>query len=349
MKRRRVTSLDVAKRAGVSRTTVSLVLNNIRRIQISEETRQKVLLAAEELGYVPNAAAQALARRRTQTIGLVLTRNPHHIAFDAFINQILEGLIHSVHHYELRLLFDIVEPEHQLEAYLQLAHAHSIDGLILSGPRSDDEALRTLEQVDFPVVLMGHLPGADFYSVDVDNRAAARMAVEHLLGLGYTRVACITNADLSYTAAEERLLGYRQALEAADLRYDSRLVRYGDFTTQSGYQQMSDLLGSASEIQAVFCASDTVALGAKAAIRERGIDIPEGIALVGFDDLPFTRYIEPPLTTVRLPAQEIARRASEILLKLLRGEPPPERHVILETELVVRSSCGAVLKGRSQS
>ncbi len=349
MKRRRVTSLDVAKRAGVSRTTVSLVLNNIRRIQISEATRRKVLRAADELGYVPNAAAQALARRRAQTIGLVLTRSPHHIAFDAFIDEILEGLIHAVHLYGLTLLFDIVEPEHQIEAYLQLAHAHRIDGLILSGPRSDDEALRTLEQVDFPVVLMGHLPGASFYSVDVDNRAAARIAVEHLLGLGYTRVACITNADLSYTAAEERLLGYRQALEAADLLYDSRLVRFGDFTTQSGYEQMGDLLGSANDLQAVFCASDTVALGAKAAIKEQGIGIPEEIALVGFDDLPFTRYIDPPLTTVHLPAQEIARQASEILLRLLKGETPPERHVILETELVVRRSCGAGLKDGNRS
>ena len=344
MKQKRVTGLDVAKHAGVSRTTVSLVLNNIRRVQISEETRQKVLQAADELGYVPNAAAQALARRRAQTIGLVLTRSPHHIAFDVFINEILKGLIHSIHRYKLRLLLDIVEPEHRAEAYLQLVQAHQIDGLILSGPRSNDDALRVLEQVEFPVVLMGHLPDGRFYSVDVDNNAAANMAVEHLLSLGYTQIACITHADRSYIAVEERLRGYRQALESAGLDYRAQLVRYGDFSTQSGHEQMNDLLNGTTRLEAVFCTSDTVALGAKAAIRERGFNIPRDIALVGFNDLPFARYIEPPLTTVHLPAQEIAQRASEILIKLLNGELPDEKHVVLGTELVVRSSCGAGLK-----
>jgi LacI family transcriptional regulator len=142
MSAKRITSSDVAKQAGVSRTTVSLVLNDVEGIQISDETRTRVIQAAKQLGYVPDAAAQALVSRRAQSIGLILTRNPHHISSDAFLNQILDGLITAAHEHSIRLLIDIVEVEHQQKAYQELVRANRIDGLILSGPRFDDEALR---------------------------------------------------------------------------------------------------------------------------------------------------------------------------------------------------------------
>jgi LacI family transcriptional regulator len=257
-----VTSQDVADAAGVSRTTVSLVLNNVEGIQISEETRQKVVAIARELGYVPDAAARALASRRAQIIGLVLTRSPHHITSDAFLTQILDGLIGIVHAHGLRLLIDIVEPQHQKEAYLQLVRSKHIDGLILSGPRFDDEALQDLEEQSFPTVLMGQLPGTNICSVDVDNCTAAQMAVEHLISLGHERIACITNASPSYTAAADRLNGYRDALHASGLPYDENLVRYGDFSLQSGYRQMQSLLDSDVQFTAAFVASDEVLIGA---------------------------------------------------------------------------------------
>jgi LacI family transcriptional regulator len=303
---KRVTSSQVAEKAGVSRTTVSLVLNNVQGVQISDETRGRVIEAVLELGYVPNAAAQALASRRAQIIGLILTRNPHHISSDAFLNQILDGLITAAHEHSIRLLIDIVEVQHQKKAYLELVRAKRIDGLILSGPRFNDEALVSLEQERFPTVLMGQLPETDFYSVDIDNYAAAKQAVTHLINLGHERIACITNARPSYTAAAERLRGYRQALESQNLAYDEDLVRYGDFDPESGYQQMMDLLAGKNHISAVFVASDVVAIGAKAALVEQGLKIPQDIALVGFDDVPLARYLDPPLTTVRLPASELA-------------------------------------------
>ena len=340
---KRVTSQDVARQAGVSRTTVSLVLNDVQGIQISEETRRRVIATAEEMGYVPEASAQALASRRVKIIGLLLTRSPHHIASDTFLTQILDGLIEIAHQRGLRLLIDLIQAQHQKEAYLQLVRSKRIDGVILTGPRFDDEALRLLEQEGFPTVMMGQLPGVEGCSVDVDNCTAARRAVTHLIELGHRRIACITNAALYYTAAEERLQGYRQALEGAGIEYDPQLVRYGDFDPDSGYREMMDLLEQSPVgkpgFSAAFVASDVVAFGAKAAIRDKGMNVPREIALVGFDDVPISRYTDPPLTTVKLPARELGRVAGEYLVRIMDGEQLQGTRVLLDTQLVIRESC----------
>jgi LacI family transcriptional regulator len=200
--------------------------------------------------------------------------------------------------------------------------------------------MRSLEKDGFPTVLMGQLPGSSFCSVDVDNCAAARKAVAHLLELGHRRIGCITNAPLSYTAAD-RLLGYRQALEQAGITPDQNLVRYGNFDPESGYIQMSSLLDVQPAIRAVFVASDVITFGAMRAIRERGLSIPGDVALVGFDDVPFARYVDPPLTTVSLPAAELARISCKILFELIHKDHPTARNVLLDTHLVVRQSSGA--------
>ncbi len=339
---RRVTSQDVAKRAGVSRTTVSLVLNRVEGVQISEKTRKRVIRIADELGYVPEAAAQALASRRSQFIGLILSRNPEHIATDAFLSQIIHSLVEMVRQNGMRLLIDIVEDTRHRDSYLELAWGRRIDGILLSGPRVDDQALMTLERDGFPTVLMGELPNTTFCSVDVDNRAAAEMAVAHLLKLGHRRIACITNASLAYTAAVERLAGYRRALASASLPFDPQLVRYGDFGPESGRLKMADLLTLDDPPSAVFVASDVVAFGAMNAIREHGMRVPEDIAVVGFDDVPFARYVDPPLTSIHLPAVDLTRQAVELLLQLIRRDEPYERNVVLDSHLVVRASCGAL-------
>lgn len=336
----RITSRDVAKLAGVSRTTVSFVLNNVTDVQISEETRQRVLAAAQELGYEPDAAAQALASRRSQIVGLVIVRSTHQVSTDVFLNQMLNGLVAAVQANRLRLLVDIVEQEHQARAYLNLVRANRIDGLILAGPRVDDVALQDLVEQRFPTVLIGELPGAPFASVDVDNRAAACQAVAHLLSLGYTRVACLTNAPRMYGAPIERLLGYQDALEAAGLPYDEALVGYGDFDPDSGYRQMKQLLEVTPPIRAVFVASDVVAIGAIAAIRERGLRIPQDVAVVGYDDIPLAPYLCPPLTTVHLPAFDLGYQSIELLVRLIRRETLETANLRLPTSLVVRASCG---------
>ncbi len=178
--------------------------------------------------------------------------------------------------------------------------------------------------------------------MDVDNRAAAKQAVLHLVGLGHRRIACITNANAIYAAPNDRLQGYQDALIETGIDFDPTLVRHGDFDPESGYLQMNSLLDLAIRPTAVFVASDVVAFGAMAAIRERGLQIPNDIALVGFDDIPFSRYIEPSLTTIHLPIPELARCASDMLIGLIRDEQPVNPQVLLSANLIVRKSCGAV-------
>ena len=338
MPENRVTSQDVANLAGVSRTTVSLVLNEVEGINISPKTRQKVRDAAEKLGYIPNATAQALATRRARAIGLVMTRSPHHIASDTFLPQILGGLLDIVKQHKLRLLIESVEVEHQDRVYLELARAKHIDGMILLTPRIDDTGLKKLEEVEVPSVLIGKLTESNLFSVDVDNRLAAQKAVEHLLELGHTQIACISNAPPSYSAAPERVLGYKDALVAANINPDDGLIQYADFDPQSGFDCMRALLTSGKEFTAAFVGSDNVAMGAKSALRDAGLEIPLDVSIVGFDDIPWAQYSDPPLTTIRLPAQELASEACMLLLDLMKGSVPGERNLILDTELVVRKS-----------
>ena len=338
MPKKRVTSQDVANLAGVSRTTVSFVLNDVKGFNISPETRQKVQDAAESLSYVPDASAQALASRRAKAIGLVMTRDPHHIASDAFLPQIISGLMEVIKDNKLRLLIEYVEVEHQDRAYLELARAKHIDGMILLTPRIDDVGLKKLEQVDIPTVLMGHLEGSNLYSVDVDNQVAAEQGVQHLLDLGHTKIACISNAPPSYAASPDRVIGYKNALLAAGITPNESLIRYADFDPESGYIQMKSLLESGNKFTAIFVASDNVAMGAKAALREAGLRIPEDISLVGFDDIPWAQYADPPLTTVHLQAEEMARKACLVLMDLLQGNEPKEKQQIIETHLVLRKS-----------
>jgi DNA-binding LacI/PurR family transcriptional regulator len=345
LSQKRVTSKDVARLAGVSRTTVSFVLNNVASAQISPETRQKVLQAAIELGYVPDAAAQSLASGRSKIIGLVLNRSPHHFVTDAYITQVLNVLVVEARKHDMRLLLEIVEDSHPKETYLNLAISKRIDGIIFSGPRFDDLALQTLFEYGFPTVVMGKLPGTLFPYIDIDNRAAAYQAVAHLLKLGHTRIACITNAALSYTAAVERLQGYRDALQDYHVPYDPALVRHGDFDPESGFVQMSSLLQQRPLPTAVFAASDVVAMGVIAAIKEHRLAIPGDIALVGFDDVPLARYLDPPLTTIRLPTARMAQMASDMVIDLIHRKEPKEKYVLLDTELVIRKSCGAAQRG----
>ncbi len=337
----RPTSRDVARLAGVSRTTVSLVLNNVPDVHISPETRQRVLEAARQLGYYPDASARRLVSGKTHTIALVWHRGPDQMYRDAFLPGLLQGVTRAARRYGYYVLFRPIEPDEPDDAYVELARGRHTDGLILSGPRSDDAALTQLYQDQFPLVLHGQLPDTDIPSVDVDNVQGARIAVEHLLRLGHRRIGMITNAPLAYTASQQRLEGYRRSLEGWGLPYDENLVRYGNFDEESGLRAMERLLTLNPRPTAVFVASDMVAIGALRALREHNLRVPEEIALVGFDNIAAARFITPALTTVHVPAFGLGWAAAELLIRIIEGDQPAETQVRLETELIVRESCGA--------
>ena len=335
-RRRRPTSADVASRAGVSRTTVSLVLND-RSESIPETTRRRVLEAARELGYHPDHSARGLAGGRSQTLALVLRQSAEQVAGDALLAETLRGLATAARSASFRVL---VEPLTPGEAtYGDLVRSGRADGLVVSGPLFDDPELADLVADGFPIVIQGHLPGASAPSVDVDNEASARLAVDHLLELGHRRIACITNAALTYTAAADRLAGYREALATAGVPAAAELVEEGAFDAASGHRAMTRIL-ERGRPDAVFAASDVVALGAIGALRGAGLRVPDDVSIVGFDDVPLAAYFDPPLTSIRVPAYDLGLAAGHALLDRIAGREVPSR-TLLPTELIVRASTGS--------
>ena len=343
MGRRQAKSQDVAKLAGVSRTTVSFVLNEVPGVKISAETRQRVLQAARELNYYPTAAARSLASGKTRRIGLILGQGKDRLAADAFLPTFLQGITASVNRRSYLLVVQLSEAVSTHEAYSRLIREQQVDGLILSGPRSDNQILDELAEDEFPLILHGRLEGRGFPWVDVDNKAGGYLATNHLIGLGHRRIGFISNAPLSYAGADERFAGYRAALGEHDIPLDQDLVQTAAFVPQSGRTAMGALLSLPDRPTAVFAASDVVAIGAMGAAQDAGLRIPEDMAIVGFDDIFLAAHICPPLTTVRVPAYGLGWTAADVLITLIEGEEDVSS-VTLETELVVRESCGAYLQ-----
>lgn len=338
MAKKRITSQDVADLANVSRTTVSLVLNNVDGANIPQSTREKVYQAVQELGYVPNASARALASQRARAIGLVMTRSPAHIASDAFLPKIIAGLLEEIKEQNFRLLIEIVEDDQQ-DAYVKLSQAKHIDGMIILTPNVADKRIEQLHKLGIPTVLFGALPGHTLPFVQIDNQSAAKTATQHLLDQGHKEIAFITNAHPSYSSAQDRLIGYQEALEEAGIQVNDDLIEYGDFSPGSGFLAMQKILEKDIPFSAVFVASDNVALGVKSALSKADMYIPDDISMVGFDDLPWAAYSNPPLTTIHLPAHQMAAQASQLLLDIIHGNEVDQTGIILETELIVRQSC----------
>lgn len=341
MKLKRPTSLEVAKLAGVSRSTVSFVLNHVEKANIGAATQARVVAAALELGYVPDAAARTLASGRAHTLGLIICHAAH-LQVDAFIPQALLGLNQASQQRGFRVIVEAVEDPARPGAYTELVRAKQVDGLLVLNPRKNDAQLRGLVLENFPLVILGASELARAHTVSTPGNAVfARRATEHLIRLGHRRVAHITYGGLEYQGADERFRGYRQALEAADLPFDPALTREGDYSAESGFAAMTSLLEERADFTALFASNDTVAMGAMAALRVYGLRIPGDVAVVGYDDVPLAAYAAPPLTTVRSPALEHGRLAGEMLIQLIRGERVAEPRLALELELVVRRSCGA--------
>lgn len=343
MARKRVTSLEVAKEAGVSRTTVSLVLNNTPKSGIPEETRLRVNEAAEKLDYHPNVTGRRLASGRTNTVAFVMHQSPERAAVDLFLPQVLRGLNANLRSSGYHILFRPVDPTNSQDGYAYLVYQGHVDGVVLSGPQLEESEAVLLHEQGLPIVVTGRLPGHDVPYVDADNYQGAQLATNHLVSLGHRRIGLITNAPLIYIASRERYRGYQDSLLAADLIYEPDLVREGYFTSESGYEAMISLLDLESPPSAVFVASDVVAFGAIQAIKNRGLNIPHDVALVGFDDVSVSQFVEPFLTTIHLPAFDLGWMAGQLSQQLINRDDPVSNGLLLPTELVVRASCGANL------
>jgi len=331
---------EVARLAGVSRSTVSRVINDHPNVR--PQTRKQVWQVIRKSGYQPHAVARSLVTNRTQIVGMVIPEAVTTLFTDPFFSILLRGATNAcnAHRYQLMLSLFAASADQQ-ERYQNLLGNGYLDGVIVASAPLDDPLISNLLHDRVPFVSVGRHPNRQVHSVDVDNIGGARMAVEHLIGLGHRRIATITGR-LDTTHGQDRLEGYRQALEAHGVPVEEGLIVEGDFTERSGMVGIQRLLPAS--LSAVFVASDTMAVGALKALRQAGRQVPQEIALVSFDDIAVASAIEPGLTTVRQPIERMGSMAVEVLLSLVESSPEeeaPVHRIVLPTELVVRASCGS--------
>ncbi|MFI6560598.1 LacI family DNA-binding transcriptional regulator [Streptomyces sp. NPDC050534] len=332
----------VAARAGVSRATVSRVVNGGDGVR--EPLVERVRRAVDELGYVPNQAARSLVTRRHDAVAVVIAEPETRVFADPFFALQLRGISKELtaHDNQLVLLLTEGRDDHaRVGRYLAGGH---VDGALVFSLHLADPLPGLIQHAGVPTVFGGR-PGwsdgrSDAVYVDCDNRAGAREAVEHLVGLGRTRVAHITG-PLDQTSAADRLEGFRDARVDAD----PRLIVESDFTPAGGERAMRELLERRPDLDAVFAANDLTAAGALRVLREHGRRVPEDVAVIGFDDmLPVAEQSDPPLTTVRQDIEEMGRLMARLLLRRLghrasaEGEAGAPSSVVLPTTLVRRAS-----------
>ncbi|MGE5830845.1 MAG: LacI family DNA-binding transcriptional regulator [Micromonosporaceae bacterium] len=332
---------EVAAKAGVGRGTVSRVVNGSP--QVSAAAKAAVEQAIAELNYVPNRAARALVTQRTDSVALVVSESEERVFGEPFFAGIIRGISSMLLETPLQLWLAMAQSKAERERVEHHLTPQHVDGVLLLSLHGDDPLPGLLAGRGLPVVLGGQLggqtnpPGGRFSCVDADNVGGARAAVEHLLSLGRLRVAAIAGPqDMGVGVA--RLNGYRQALRAAGLRLDESWVGYGDFSEASGADVMRTLLGRHPELDAIFAASDLMAVGAMRVLKEHGRRIPDDVALVGFEDSVLARQTDPPLTTVHQPVEAMGREMARLLVAHIRDEVTPGPLVVLDTHLVIRSS-----------
>ena len=331
----RPTLEDVAAHASVSRATVSRVINGSPKV--SDEARDAVEASIRSLGYVPNRAARTLVTQRTDTIALVVSEPDTMLFNDPFFGGIVRGVSLELQDTGEQLVLVMVTTDADHERFERYVRGGHVDGVLLLSLHGADPLPGALAGAGIPTVLGGRIlvNDAGLPCVDVDNVGGAGLAVRRLVGLGRRRIATIAGPQ-NMGAGVDRLTGYRQALGSG--RYRADLVEVGDFTQQSGAAAMSALLDRAPDLDAVFAASDLMAVGALATLRSAGRRVPDDVAVVGFDDHDIAQYVDPPLTTVRQPIVEMGRAMTRKLLTLLNPAAAINGADVLPTELVVRQS-----------
>lgn len=326
-----ITIRDVAARAGVSIATVSRVLNASGPVR--EETRARVEQVAAELNFTPHGAARSLITRRTDTFGVVLPD-----LFGEFFSEVIRGMdpLARGRGYHL-LLSSSHDNRREIEFALQAMRGR-VDGLIVMSPNVSARALASCLPGDVPVVLL-NCEAADGArdAINVDNFGGARAMVLHLAGLGHRRIAMVGGSAGNFDA-RERQRGYRAALAEAGLAADPALEAAGDFTELGGWRAALELARLDPRPTALFCANDSMAVGAMSALRGLGLGVPADVAVAGFDDIPLSRLVTPTLTTARVRITDLGRRALERLVEAIDGTSVETAPEIIQPELVVRES-----------
>jgi LacI family transcriptional regulator len=330
---------DIAAKAGVSRSTVSRVIN--RASYVSEATRERVMAVIEREGFSPNPAARALVTQHHQVISVVIPQIPSVLFEDNFyFPALLQGVSSAAHEKDYAMMLWLGLPEQDDEQfYRRLEQNRLVDGAILASTPSKNLLIDRYLETNKPFVMVER-PGHDYDRisyVSIDNLNASYELVTYLVKLGRQCIGHVTG-NLAIADGRDRLDGYKLALSQAGLPFDKRLVVEGNFTQQSGYDGTKILIEQG--VDAIVAASDIMARGVLMALHELGVQVPGDVAVVGFDDLPTALRTSPQLTTVRQPVEEKGARAARLLIDLIEGRLESPQQILLPTELVIRESCG---------
>jgi LacI family transcriptional regulator len=333
-KNRPPTIADVARHAEVSIATVSRVLNGTTPVQ--PEKADRVRLAMDELQFVPRHAARVLASRRTNTIGLVMSE-----ISGAFFPPMLKGIEAGAHESGYDLLIHSTKKEGPSRRPLG---EHNTDGLLIFTDSLDHRELHRLHNMNFPIVLLHQSPpdSLDIPVIAIENKDGAAMLVNHLIEIHSRRRIVFLRGPEGHEDSVWRERGYREALELHGIKFDPELIALGEFDEDEAFTAIQQMLLDGIEFDSIFAGDDDSAIGAMRALKMAGRLIPGDIAVVGFDDVPFARYLSPALTTVRAPIEDIGREAVRQLARLMNDEQA-QALTLMRTELVIRESCGCQL------
>ena len=329
---------DIARKCGVSRSTVSRVING--EANVSSDTRQRVMDMIQQINFQPNLAARGLAAGKTRVLGVVIPMGVTAIFTDPFFPLLIQGVSITCNSCDYSVMLWLDDPEYERRTVRQILYNGLVDGVIVASNPMDDPIITALGEGKLPYVLIGRSPTNNQVNfIDVDNYGGARKGVQHLLRLGRRRIAHISGPR-NLIAGLDRYQGYLSGLYEGGIFPDPTLVVEGDFTDLSGYTGVQRLLPYHPD--AIFTASDAMASGALRALIEAGVRVPQDISLVGFDDIPFSSRTIPSLTPIRQPIQRVGSLAAETLIQIIDHPETQPRQVILPTELIVRGSCGGV-------
>ncbi|WP_234573453.1 LacI family DNA-binding transcriptional regulator [Rhodohalobacter sp. 614A] len=333
-----VTLKQIAKELGLSAMTVSRAINN--RSNVDEKTKERILNKAREMGYTPNHIAKSLVSKKSYTIGVVVPEIAH-----SFFAEAIQGIeeVTFEGNYQLILTHSAENEEREKQA-LQTLKSKRVDGILISTAQTveDHSLYKRIVESDTALVFFDRcVEGIGASCVSVDDRSGAYNITNHLIGHGYKKIAHL-GGPLNLKISQERLWGYKEALNDNGIMIDDDLIIESGFREKGGYNAMDQLLTAYQDHppRAVFAMNDPVAFGAMEAIYNHGFSIPEDIAIVGFSDDIRASLMKTPLTTVRQPSYDLGKRAAQKLIKMIENEDEPVENIDLLTELVVRESCG---------
>jgi len=341
VKKGKINISDVARTAGLSTTTVSRVINNVSTV--SSSNRYRVEEAIKKLNYKPNVSAQYLAGKKSMTVGLVIQRYAQ--MFQTFhMSEIIHGVADGLSEFNMDLLLHVTPPE--MDDRLVNTHILNLTfvrGLLFSDKVGNEEMIKKARAEGIDYVIMIHHDKSE-NCVSINNHTAAIDAINYLSGLGHKRIATITGKPYTQ-AGGERLEGYKEAMRDHGLKIESGYIVEGDWSSKSGADGMEKLFKCSQRPTAVFVAGDEMAIEAIRVIQEAGLKVPGDISIVGFDDIPLAAYIPTPLTTVRQPMAEMAKRSAFMLNRIVSGEVEGAVQEKLSAELVKRKSTAPPKKG----